>query len=176
MDVKSAFLNGSLKEEVYVQQPPGFESHESPDHVCKLNKALYGLKQAPKAWYETLSVFLIQNKFVRGKIDNTLFIYKTNTDVILVQVYVDDIIFGSTSFKLCKQFEKLMAKKFEMSMMGELTYFLGLQIKQTDRGTTISQEKYVKNLLKKYDLSDCASVKTPMVPQTTLVLISLVNQ
>jgi len=168
MDVKSAFLNGSLKEEVYVEQPPGFESHESPDHVYKLNKALYGLKQAPRAWYETLSAFLIQNKFVRGKIDNTLFIYKTNNDVILVQVYVDDIIFGSTSFKLCKQFEKLMAKKFEMSMMGELTYFLGLQIKQTDRGTTISQEKYVKNLLKKYDLSDCASVKTPMVPPNNL--------
>ncbi|PWA72457.1 Integrase, catalytic region, Zinc finger, CCHC-type, Peptidase aspartic, catalytic [Artemisia annua] len=84
MDVKSAFLNGKLKEEVYVQQPPGFESHEFPDHVCKLNKALYGLKQAPRAWYETFSAFLIQNKFVRGRIDNTLFIYRTKEDVILV--------------------------------------------------------------------------------------------
>ena len=97
MDVKSAFLNGKLKEEVYVQQPPGFESHEFPNHVCKLNKALYGLKQAPRAWYETLSAFLIQNKFVRGRIDNTLFIYRTNDDVILVQVYVDDIIFQQVS-------------------------------------------------------------------------------
>jgi hypothetical protein len=144
MDVKSAFLNGEINEDVYVQQPPGFESSEFPNHVYKLNKALYGLKQAPRAWYETLYAFLIQNKFVRGKIDNTLFIYRTKTDVILVQVYVDDIIFGSTSYKLCKQFEKLMTSKFEMSMMGELTYFLGLQIKQTDKGISICQEKYIK--------------------------------
>ncbi|GJX43789.1 retrovirus-related pol polyprotein from transposon TNT 1-94 [Tanacetum coccineum] len=140
MDVKSAFLNGKLKEEVYIKQPPGFESSEFPDYVCKLNKALYGLKQAPKAWYETLSTFLIQNKFIRGRIDNTLFIYKSKEDVLFVQVYVDDIIFGSTSYKLCKQFEKLMTKKFEMSMMGELTYFLGLQIKQDDKGISICQE------------------------------------
>ncbi|GJZ14997.1 retrovirus-related pol polyprotein from transposon TNT 1-94 [Tanacetum coccineum] len=141
MDVKSAFLNGKLKEEVYIKQPPGFESSEFLDYVCKLNKALYGLKQAPKAWYETLSTFLIQNKFIRGRIDNTLFIYKSKEDVLFVQVYVDDIIFGSTSYKLCKQFEKLMTKKFEMSMMGELTYFLGLQIKQDDKGISICQEQ-----------------------------------
>ena len=153
---------------MYVQQPPGFESSEFPDYVCKLDKALYGLKQAPRAWYETLSTFLIQNKFVRGKIDNTLFIYRTKQDVILVQVYVDDIIFGSTNYKLCKQFEKLMTKKFEMSMMGELTYFLGLQIRQTDKGISISQEKYTRNLLKKYEIYDCASVKTPMVPPNNL--------
>ena len=168
MDVKSAFLNGNIKEDVYVQQPPGFESSEYPNHVYKLNKALYGLKQAPRAWYETLSAFLIQNKFVRGRIDNTLFIYRTKDDVILVQVYVDDIIFGSTSYKLCKQFEKLMTTKFEMSMMGELTYFLGLQIKQTEKGISICQEKYLRNLLKKYELTDCSSVKTPMVPPNNL--------
>ncbi|GJV89079.1 retrovirus-related pol polyprotein from transposon TNT 1-94 [Tanacetum coccineum] len=168
MDVKSAFLNGKLKEEVYVKQPPGFESSEFPDYVCKLDKALYGLKQAPKAWYETLSTFLIQNKFTRGRIDNTLFIYKSKGDVLLVQVYVDDIIFGSTSYKLCKQFEKLMTKKFEMSMMGELTYFLGLQIKQDDKGILICQEQYTRNLLKKYEISDSSSVKTPMVPPNNL--------
>ncbi|GJY63390.1 retrovirus-related pol polyprotein from transposon TNT 1-94 [Tanacetum coccineum] len=111
MDVKSAFLNGKLKEEVYVKQPLGFESSEFPDYVCKLDKALYGLKQAPRAWYETLSTFRIQNKFARGRIDNTLFIYKSKGDVLLPQVYVDDIIFGSTSYKLCKQFEKLSGKK-----------------------------------------------------------------
>jgi hypothetical protein len=111
---------------------------------------------------------LIQNKFVRGKIDNTLFTYRTKEGVILVQAYVDDIIFGSTSYKLCKQFEKLMTKKFEMSMMSEHTYFLGLKIKQTEKGTSISQEKYTRNLLKKYVLSDCASVKTPMVTPNNL--------
>ncbi|GKA75721.1 retrovirus-related pol polyprotein from transposon TNT 1-94 [Tanacetum coccineum] len=99
MDVKSAFLNGKLKEEVYVKQPIGFESSEFPDYVCKLDKALYGLNQASRAWYETLSTFLIQNKFVRGRIDNTLFIYKIKGVVMLVQVYVDDIIFGLTNYK-----------------------------------------------------------------------------
>ncbi|GKE59056.1 retrovirus-related pol polyprotein from transposon TNT 1-94, partial [Tanacetum coccineum] len=168
MDVKSAFLNGKLKEEVYVKQPHGFESSEFPDYICKLDKALYGLKQAPMAWYETLSTFLIQNKFARGRIYNTLFIYKSKGEVLLVQVYVDDIIFGSTSYKLCKQFEKLMTKKFEMSMMGKLTYFLGLQIKQDDKGISICQEQYTRNLLKKYEISDSSLVKTPMVPPNNL--------
>ncbi|GJU14351.1 retrovirus-related pol polyprotein from transposon TNT 1-94 [Tanacetum coccineum] len=99
-----------------------------------------GAKKALRAWYETLSTFLIQNKFARGRIDNTLFIYKSKGEVLLVQVYADDIIFSSTSYKLCKQFEKLMTKKFEMSMMGELTYFLGLQIKKDDKGISICQE------------------------------------
>nr|GEV31744.1 retrovirus-related Pol polyprotein from transposon TNT 1-94 [Tanacetum cinerariifolium] len=170
MDVKSAFLNGKLKEEVYVKQPHGFESSEFPNYVCKLDKALYGLEQALRAWYETFSTFLIQNKFSMGRIDNTLFIYKLKRDVLLVQVYVDDIIFGSTSYKLCKQFEKLMTKKFEMSMMGELTYFLGLQIKQDDKGILICQEQYTENLLKKYDIFDSSLMKTPMVPSNNLGL------
>ncbi|GJS31769.1 retrovirus-related pol polyprotein from transposon TNT 1-94 [Tanacetum coccineum] len=168
MDVKSAFLNGKLKEEVYVKQPPGFESSEFLDYVYKLEKALYGLKQAPRAWYETLSTFLIQNKFARGRIDNTLFIYKSKGEVLLVQVYVDDIIFGSTSYKLCKQFEKLMTKTFEMSMMGELTCFFGLQIKHDDKGISIYQEQYTRNLLKKYEISDSSLVKTLMVPPNNL--------
>nr|GEX35088.1 retrovirus-related Pol polyprotein from transposon TNT 1-94 [Tanacetum cinerariifolium] len=166
IDVKSGFLNGKLKKEVYVKQHYGFESSEFPDYVCKLNKSLYGLKQAPRAWYETLSTFLIQNKFSKGRIDNTLFIYKSKGDVLLVQVYVDDIIFGSTSYKLCN--EKWMTKKFEISMMGELTYFLGLQIKQDEKGISICQEQYTRNLLKKYDISDSFSMKTPMVPPNNL--------
>nr|GEU33160.1 retrovirus-related Pol polyprotein from transposon TNT 1-94 [Tanacetum cinerariifolium] len=163
MDVKSAFLNGKIKEEVYVKQPPGFKSSEFPEYVYKLDKALYGLKQAPKVWYETFFTFFIQNKFVRGRIDNTLFIYKSKRDVLLVQVYVDDIIFGSTSYKLCKRFEKLMTKKSEISMMGEIIYFLGLQIKQDDKGISICQEQYTRNLLKKYDISNSSLVKTTMV-------------
>ncbi|GJR56729.1 retrovirus-related pol polyprotein from transposon TNT 1-94 [Tanacetum coccineum] len=168
IDVKSAFINGKLKEEVYVKQPPGFESNEFLDYVCKLDKSLYGLKQAPKAWYENLSTFLIQNKFTRGRIDNTLFICKSKGEVLFVQVYVDDIIFSSTSYKLCKQFEKLMTKKFEMSMIGELTYFLILQIKHDDKGISICQEQYTRNLLKKYEISNSPSVKTPMVPLNNL--------
>ncbi|GJR83068.1 retrovirus-related pol polyprotein from transposon TNT 1-94 [Tanacetum coccineum] len=168
IDVKSPLLNGKLKEEVYVKQPLGFESSGFPDHVCKLDKAFYGLKQTPKAWYENLYNFLIQNKFARGRIYKTLFIYKSKGDVLLVQVYVDDIIFGSTSYKLCKQLEKLMTNKFKMSMMGELTYFLGLQIKENDKGISICQEQYIRILLKKYEISDSFSVKTPMVPPKNL--------
>ncbi|GKC27294.1 retrovirus-related pol polyprotein from transposon TNT 1-94 [Tanacetum coccineum] len=164
MDVKSAFLNGKLKEEVYVKLPPSFESSKFPAYVCKLDKALYGLKQAPKAWYETLSTFLIQNKFAMERINNLLFIYKSKGDVLLVQVYVDDIIFGSTSYKLYKQFEKLMTNKFEMSVMGELIYFLRLQIKQDGKGISICQEQYTRNLLKKYEISYYSLVKTMVSP------------
>nr|GFC42730.1 retrovirus-related Pol polyprotein from transposon TNT 1-94 [Tanacetum cinerariifolium] len=148
MYVKSAFLNGIISEEVFIQQPPRFESSEFPNHVCKLDKALYGLKQAPKGWYETPSSFLIQHKFIKGTIDNTLFTYKTKSDFIIVHIYVDDIIFGSTSDKMSKQFSKLMTKKYEMSMMGEFTYFLGFQVKQDFKGISICQGKYVKYLLK----------------------------
>ncbi|GJS57492.1 retrovirus-related pol polyprotein from transposon TNT 1-94 [Tanacetum coccineum] len=168
MDVKSAFLNGKISKEVYVQQPPRFESSKFPNHVCKLDKALYGLKQALRAWYETLLKFLTQHKFVRGTIDNTLYNYKTKSDVIIVQIFVDDIIFGSTSDKMSKQFAKLMTKKYEISMMGELTYFLGFQIKQDFKGISICQEKYIKDLLKKFDLADSASVKCPMLPPNNL--------
>ncbi|KAJ9552124.1 LOW QUALITY PROTEIN: hypothetical protein OSB04_016169 [Centaurea solstitialis] len=131
MDIKNAFLNGKLNEEVYVAQPPGFVDPKFPDHVYKLNKALYGLKQAPRAWYDTLSTFLLSKGFVRGKIDSTLFLKKYPKHILLVQIYVDDIIFGSTNPKLCEKFELLMKTEYKMYMMGELTYFLGLQIKQS---------------------------------------------
>ena len=91
MDVKSAFLNGYISEEVYVHQPPGFEDEKNPDHVFKLKKSLYGLKQAPKAWYERLSSFLLENEFVRGKVDTTLFCKTYKDDILIVQIYVDDI-------------------------------------------------------------------------------------
>nr|GFB94060.1 hypothetical protein [Tanacetum cinerariifolium] len=127
MDVKTAFLYGPLKEEVYVNQPDGFVDPYHPDKVYRLKKALYGLKQAPRAWYDELSKFLIS----KGSIDPTLFITKHRGDILLVQIYVDDIIFGSTNPNLSKRFEKLMHNKFEMSMMGELKFFLGIQIHQS---------------------------------------------
>ncbi|GKD42305.1 retrovirus-related pol polyprotein from transposon TNT 1-94 [Tanacetum coccineum] len=282
MDVKSAFLNGKLKEEVYVKQPPGFESSEFPDYVCKLDKALYGLKQAPKAWmtkesqfvknstpgtYSRNMKFLIEpkkvsaalkhprwvdamqeelNQFYRNKVWNLVplpygkiaigskWVFKNKKDehgtttknkarlvaqgysqeqgidydgtfapvtrmeairIFLAfytymnfKVYQMDVKsaflngelkeevyvkqppgFESSEFPDYK-FEKLMTKKFEMSMMGEITYFLGLQIKQDDKGISICQEQYTRNLLKKYEISDSSSVKTPMVPPNNLCL------
>ncbi|GKA05727.1 putative ribonuclease H-like domain-containing protein [Tanacetum coccineum] len=110
MDVKNAFLYGKIEEEVYVCQPPGFEDPEFPDRVYKVEKALYGLHQAPRAWYETLSTYLLDNGFQRGQIDKTLFIKRVKGDILLVQVYVDDIIFGSTKKGMCTDFEKMMHK------------------------------------------------------------------
>ncbi|GJV12708.1 putative ribonuclease H-like domain-containing protein [Tanacetum coccineum] len=143
MDVKSAFLYGKIDEEVYVSQPPGFQDPKSPQKVYKVVKALYGLHQAPRAWYATLSTFLLKNGYRRGTIDKTLFLKKDKHDIILVQVYVDDIIFGSTKKSWCDEFEALMKSRFQMSSMGELTFFLGLQVKQKLDGIFISQSVLV---------------------------------
>ncbi|GJU63724.1 putative ribonuclease H-like domain-containing protein [Tanacetum coccineum] len=162
MDVKTTFLNGPLKEEVYVNQPDGFIDPHHPDKVYRLKKALYGLKQAPRAWYDELSNFLVSKGFSKGSIDPTLFITKHGEDILLVQIYVDDIIFGSTNPKLSKRFEKLMHNKFEMSMMGELKFFLGIQIHQSPRGIFINQAKYAQEILIKHGMTSCDSIGTPM--------------
>ncbi|GJS83171.1 putative ribonuclease H-like domain-containing protein [Tanacetum coccineum] len=156
----SAFLYGTIEEEVYVTQPPGFKDPDHPNKVYKVVKALYGLHQAPRAWYETLANYLLGNRFKRGKIDHTLFTKKQKGDILLVQVYVDDIIFGSTNKELCTAFEKLMKDKFQMSSMGELTFFLGLQVTQKEDGIFISQDKYVAEILKKFNYTDVKSAST----------------
>ncbi|GJW17075.1 putative ribonuclease H-like domain-containing protein [Tanacetum coccineum] len=169
MDVKSAFLYGTIEEEVYVCQPLGFEDPQFPDKVYKVEKALYGLHQALRAWYETLSTYLLENVFRRGTINKTLFIKKDKGDILLVQVYVDDIIFGSTKKSLCVEFEKMMHKRFQMSSMGELTFFLGLQVKQKDDGIFISQDKYVANILKKFDFVTMKTASTPIETNKALL-------
>ncbi|GJS28859.1 putative ribonuclease H-like domain-containing protein [Tanacetum coccineum] len=169
MDVKSAFLYGTIEEEVYVHQPPGFVDPAHPNKVYKVIKALYGLHQAPRAWYETLSSFLLKNGFRRGTIDKTLFIKKNKSDIMLVQVYVDDIIFGSTTQSMCTEFEDCMHKRFQMSSMGELTFFLGLQVKQQPDGIFISQDKYVADILKKFDFCSIKTATTPIESNKPLV-------
>ncbi|KAI3672658.1 hypothetical protein L6452_38755 [Arctium lappa] len=138
MDVKTTFLNGKLKEEVYVSQSEGFVDKDRPDYVYFLDKALYGLKQAPRAWYDEFSAFLVKSGFTEGSIDTTLFIYHLNLDICLVQIYVDDIIFGATNKSLCTWFSDLMTSRFQMSMMGEINFFLGLQVKQLPDGIFIN--------------------------------------
>ncbi|GJY38944.1 retrovirus-related pol polyprotein from transposon TNT 1-94 [Tanacetum coccineum] len=168
MDIKSAFLNGFINEEVYVAQPPGFIDFENPDHVYKLKKALYGLKQAPKAWYDRLKSFLIKHEYKIGMVDNTLFTKKKISNLIIVQIYVDDIIFGSTCQDMCDEFVKIMYDEFEMSMMGELNFFLGLQIKQMEDGIFFNQSKYIKEMLKKFGLEESKQRKTPMSSDSKL--------
>ncbi|GJR05575.1 putative ribonuclease H-like domain-containing protein [Tanacetum coccineum] len=169
MDVKSTFLYGTIEEEVYVCQPPGFEDPQFPDKVYKVEKALYDLHQAPRAWYETLSTYLLENGFRRGTIDKTLFIKKDKGDILLVQVYVDDIIFGSTKKSLYVEFEQIMHKRFQMSSMRELAFFLGLQMKQKDDGIFISQDKYVADILKKFDFTTVKTTSTPIETSKALL-------
>ncbi|GJR57303.1 retrovirus-related pol polyprotein from transposon TNT 1-94 [Tanacetum coccineum] len=133
MDVKTAFLNDVLREEVYVSQPEGFIDQDHPNYVYRLKKALYGLKQAPRAWYNLLSKFLLSQKFLKGAVDPTLFTQKEGKDILLIQIYVDDIIFASTNPELCDIFANILSLKFKMSMMEKISFFLGLQISQNPR-------------------------------------------
>nr|GEU96518.1 retrovirus-related Pol polyprotein from transposon TNT 1-94 [Tanacetum cinerariifolium] len=162
IDVKTTFLHGSLKEDMYVCQPEGFIDADHLSHVYKLKKALYGLKQAPRAWYDELSKFLLQNHFFKSTIDPTLFIRHFDDDILVVQVYVDDIIFGSTNPRYTQLFSDLMESRFKMPMMGKMTFFLGLQVNQSPHGIFINQSKYVLEFLKKYGMETYDPIGTPM--------------
>nr|GEU83118.1 hypothetical protein [Tanacetum cinerariifolium] len=162
MDVKTAFLYGPLKEEVYVNQPNGFVDPYHPDHVYCLTKALYGLKQAPRAWYDELSNFLISKGFYKGSIDPTVFITKHGEDILLVQIYVDDIIFGSTNPKLLKQFEKLMHNKFKMSKIGGTAILFRNSDPPNPSWYLYKQAKYAQEILKKHGMTSCDSIGTPI--------------
>nr|GEU39881.1 hypothetical protein [Tanacetum cinerariifolium] len=168
MDVKTAFLNGILREEVYVSQPDGIVYQVNLNHVYKLKKALYGLKQAPRAWYDLLSKFLLSQEFSKGIVDPTLFIRRQAKDILLVQIYVDDIIFASTTPELRDQFSKIMCLMFKMSMMGKISFFLGLQISQSPKGIFVNQSKYALESLKKYSMESSYPVDTPMVEKSKL--------
>jgi len=162
MDVKGVFLNSILQEEMYVEQPKGFQDPHYPQHVYKLKKALYGLKKAPWAWYERLTTYLLAKGFTRGQADQTLFIKNQGNHKLIAQIYVDDIIFGATLDSQAHDFFEEMKHEFEMSMIGELTYFLGLQVKQTLEGIFISQSKYAKDLVKRFGLDGKSHARTPM--------------
>ncbi|GKB80926.1 retrovirus-related pol polyprotein from transposon TNT 1-94 [Tanacetum coccineum] len=157
MDVKTAFLNDELKEEVYVSQPEGFVDQNNPSHVYKLKKAFYGLKQAPRAWYHMMPSFFISQQFSKGAVDPTLFTRHARNDLLLVQIYVDD------KFKMCNEFANQMTTKFKMLMMGQMSFLLGLQISQCPRGIFINQSKYASEIVKKYGLNSTNFVDTPII-------------
>jgi hypothetical protein len=168
MDMKNVFLNSVIQEEVYVRQPPGFENPKYPDRVYKLSKALYELKQASRTWYAILKMFLLEHGYVMGSLDKTLFTLNHGTDFLLVQIYVDDIIFGGSSHTLMFRFQEMMESEFEMSMMGELIFFLGIQVKQNKQGTFVHQAKYTKDLMKKFNMVELKPVSTLMSTAMTL--------
>jgi hypothetical protein len=145
-----------------VEQSHGFKSEEYPNNVYKLHKVLYGLKQAPRALYKCLRDFLIDNGFMIGNGDSTIFTRRMGKDLFVCQIYVDDIIFGSTDKSFCDEFSKIMTGMFEMSMMGVLILFLGFQIKQVKDGTFISQINYTRDILKKFHMDNAKPIKTLM--------------
>jgi hypothetical protein len=168
MDVNSALLNGVLEEEVYVKKPMWFESEKYPHRVYKLRKVLYGLKQAHRAWYGRLRGFLFAKIIEMGKVDQTLFLLRHGVDILIVQVYMDDIIFGGSSHSLVAWFAEDMSREFKMSMMGELQFFLGLHIKQSKKGTFVHQEKYTKAIVRKFKMEDPKAMVMPMSMTTAL--------
>jgi hypothetical protein len=162
IDVKSTFLHGELEEEVYIEQLEGFQFSENLNYVCNLKKALYGLKQASRAWYSRLDKYLQQVGFKKGSADINLYIKVSQGNILLIEVYVYDIIFGSDDDRLIEKFAKDMHNEFEISLLGELSFFLGLQIRQSNQGIYISQTKYIREIIKRFRMEDCKLVITPM--------------
>jgi hypothetical protein len=159
MDVKSALLNGVIQKEVFLRQPLGFENPKYPNRVHKLSNALYRLKQTPWAWYARLKTFFLEHGYIMMSVDKTLFTLNHDTGFLLVQIYVDDIIFGGSSHTLLSRFHKMMENEFQMSKMVELTFFLGIQVKQ---GTFVHQAKYTKDLMKKFNMTELKPISSSM--------------
>jgi hypothetical protein len=167
LDVKNAFLHGTLNERVYMEQPPSFEHPHLPNHVCQLHKSLYGLKQAPRAWFEKLSACLISLGFICSKADPSLFIHRHDTNFTLLLVYVDDIILTGNAPSFISHLVKQLQEKFALKDLGQLHYFLGIEIKHFNGGITISQTKYAHDLLKRAHMLDASKINTPIASKPT---------
>jgi hypothetical protein len=170
IDMKSTFINGVIHEEVYVRQPPGFENPKYPHRVYKLSKVLYKLNQASRAWYARLKTFLLEHGYVMWSVDKILFTLKHGTDFLLIHIYMDDIIFGGSAHTLVSKFQEMVENEFQMSMMGELTFFLGIKVKQMKEIIFIHQAKYMTDLMKKFNMAELKPMSTPM---STAVVLDL---
>lgn len=169
MDVKSAFLNGFLEEEIYVEQPTGYVRKREENKVYKLKKALYGLKQAPRAWYSCIDSYFVENGFMRCPYEHALYVkYSEFGDIVIICLYVDDLIFTGNNLKLISEFREALISRFEMTDMGLMCYFLGLEVSQMDNGIFISQKKFASDILKKFNMKDCKSVLTPVAEKMKL--------
>lgn len=162
LDIKNAFLHGTLNERVYMEQPPGFEHPHLKNHVCQLHKSLYGLKQAPRAWFEKLSTCLFSLGFICSKADPSLFILRHDTNFTLLLVYVDDIILTGNNPSFISHLIRQLHEKFALKDLGQLHYFLGIEIKYFCGGITISQTKYAHDLLKRANMLDASKINTPI--------------
>ncbi|KAJ0970933.1 hypothetical protein J5N97_018892 [Dioscorea zingiberensis] len=162
LDVQNAFLHGILEEDVFMKQPPGFEDPHQSQLVCKLDKALYGLKQAPRAWHSRLSSKLYELGFIPSRADTSLFIYNHDGVTVYMLVYVDDIIITGSSDQAVNQLLQKLQAEFAIKDLGELHYFLGIEVKKTSTGIVLTQSKYTSELLKKMNMEKCKPVTAPM--------------
>ena len=162
LDISNAFLHGTLEEEVYLSQPPGFINSEAPTHVCKLHKALYGLKQAPRAWFSTFSSYLTSVGFKSSHCDNSLFIRHSPTSITIVLIYVDDILVTGSDSSFIFSLITHMHSAFSMKELGNINYFLGISVQQTDEGYFLSQQKYALDILGKAGMLDCKPYSSPI--------------
>ncbi|KAI5343890.1 hypothetical protein L3X38_011766 [Prunus dulcis] len=168
LDVKNAFLHGSLSEDVYMRQPPGFVDPHQPDHVCKLNKAIYGLKQAPWAWFQHFSQFLLRVGFTQSQADNSMFVYHDQFSVMILLLYVDDIILTGSNSSHLLAFLRTLGTEFDIKDLGHLNYFLGVEVHYHPTSIHLTQNKYTVDLLKRSNLLDCKLISTPMTSKGTL--------
>jgi hypothetical protein len=162
LDVKNAFLHGTLTETVYCQQPSGFEDSAHPDYVCRLNKSLYGLKQAPRAWYSRFATYLLSLGFAEAKSDTSLFIYQRGSDTAYLLLYVDDIILTASSTGLRQRIISALQQKFAMKDLGELHHFLGMHVQHCGDGLLLSQEQYMLEILDRAGMAECKPCSTPV--------------
>uniref|UniRef100_A0A2N9FBP7 Reverse transcriptase Ty1/copia-type domain-containing protein n=1 Tax=Fagus sylvatica TaxID=28930 RepID=A0A2N9FBP7_FAGSY len=170
LDVKNAFLHGSLKEEVYMTQPQGYIDPQHPSHVCKLLKSIYGLKQAPRAWFESFTSQLLHLGFTASTADSSLFIYKHNSIIAYLLLYVDDIVLTSNTPAYLDQLVTQLSTVFDLKDLGSLHYFLGLQVTRSSTGLYLNQAKYAHDLLKKHNMLDSKPASSPSCPNTRLSL------
>lgn len=162
MDIKSAFLNGYLEEEIFVEQPEGFVLQGQEGKVYRLKKALYGLKQAPRSWYSRIDAHLVNLGFVKSLSEFTLYVKKVNEDILVVSLYVDDLFVTGSCMELICKFKDEMKEVFEMTDLGRMTFFLGIQVQQKEEEIFVCQQKYAKEVLKKFNMEECKPAATPM--------------
>ena len=165
LDVKSAFLHGEINEEVFVNQPPGYEQKEHKSKVYRLKKALYGLKQAPRAWYSRIETYFMEEGFTKCPYKHTLFIKTAGGGkILIVCLYVDDLIFTGNDDMLFAQFKNSMMTAFDMTDLGRMRFFLGIEVLQRTDGIFISQRKYAQEIMERFKMGQCNSVHNPAVP------------
>nr|GEZ09403.1 putative RNA-directed DNA polymerase [Tanacetum cinerariifolium] len=171
MDVKSAFLHGKLEEDVYVQHPQGFVKKNHEHKVYKLQKALYGLKQAPRAWFSRIEAYFVKEGFMRSHSEHTLFIKRiSDGSLLLVNIYVDDLFYTGNNEQMLKEFKSSMKGEFEMTDLGKMRYFLGIEVMQTATGIHVSQQRYAVEILNRFNMVNCNAVVNPIVPGCKLKL------